>query len=388
MAAAMAPTGLSVALVSPNPKAVWENTYGIWADQVDESVSALLGGTSPFAQVFTTVNAIGDYHQNAKRAYGRIDNQVLHDALHASATSGTLTVKKGTAVGVEHSPADSSVTLADGKTLRATLVLDGSGASSPFVTRPTPSVASASQVAFGIVADFAEPPLPDNVCTLMDWRGPNSATPSFAYTLPLADGWLVEETSLASRPAISFEELERRLHARIQKDGLRITKIHRVERVLFPMDLPLPERTQRVVGLGAVASIVHPATGYSVAASLRLAPKLATSLVHALGAPGATPRTAALAAWKTIWPNDRMKARGLETYGLERVLTMDQNDTRQFFDSFFKLDVRTTSTYLGGEAGSAEMAAVMWKVFRNVSPKLQRRLATGNPLTLARTLLR
>ena len=67
---------------------------------------------------------------------------------------------------------------------------------------------------------------------------------------------------------------------------------------------------------------------------------------------------------------------------------MNQADARSFFDSFFRLPVETTSAYLGGEAGATEIATVMWKVFRNASPRLQRRLASGNPLSLARSLLR
>ena len=154
------------------------------------------------------------------------------------------------------------------------------------------------------------------------------------------------------------------------------------------MDVPLPSRTQRTLGLGAAASLVHPATGYSVAASLRSAPRIAAAIAAQLNRPRADLDEAAREIWESLWSDDRVKARRLETYGLERVLTMDQSDLRSFFDSFFRLSPEVAATYLGGEAGSAEMASVMWKVFRNAGPRLQRRLATGNPLTLARSFLR
>ena len=388
MAAALAPTGLSVTLIAPAPTTVWPNTYAAWVDQIDPSVDAVLGRANPWAQVFSVARVRADREQTAGRTYARFDNGSLLAALTQTAESGSLTVRKDSATAIEHSEDGSTVSLSSGHSVEAALVLDGTGATSPFVLRPRANDTPAYQVAYGIVAEFATDPLPENVCTFMDWRGPDRATPSFAYTLPIDGRWLVEETSLASRPALAVDELERRLYERLRADGLVVTKVHAEERVSFPMDLPLPYRDQRVIGLGAAASLVHPATGYSVGASLRVAPRLAATLAAELGRSDATPERAARAAWKTVWPDDRIKARRLEAYGLERVLTMDQSDARAFFDSFFRLPPKTAATYLGGEAGSAEMAAVMWKVFRNVSPRLQRRLATGNPLSLARSLLR
>lgn len=388
MAAALAPTGLRVTLIAPSPHTVWPNTYAAWVDQVDASVQTLLAGASPWAQVFDTVKVEGTRSQTAGRVYGRFNNNTLLTSLRTTAESGTFAVHKATATGVVHTPTGSAITLSTGRDVEATIVIDGTGATTPFVSRPKPNGAPAYQVAYGIVADFASDPLPENTCTFMDWRGPDRAVPSFAYTLPIDGRWLVEETSLASRPALTVDELEHRLHDRLRADGLVVTKVHSVERVSFPMDVPLPDRDQRVVGLGAAASLVHPATGYSVGASLRMAPRIAATLVTEVARPGASPQNAAAAAWKTIWSDDRVKARRLEAYGLERVLTMSQADARSFFDSFFQLSPTTAATYLGGEASSSEMAAVMWKVFRSVPPKLQRRLASGNPLSLARTLLR
>lgn len=388
MAAALAPSGLSVTLIAPEPDAVWSNTYAGWVDQLDASVRPLLGDADPWAQVFDRAQVLGERTQTAGRAYGRLHNATLLTALRTTAETGALHIRNTTATALKHGASSSTVLLSTGSPVEATMVLDGTGAASPFISRQPTNAAPAQQVAFGIVAEFACDPLPGNVCTFMDWRGPDRQTPSFSYTLPMGGRWLVEETSLASRPALSLQELEHRLYDRMRSDGLVVTKVHAVERVSFPMDLPLPDRNQRVVGLGAAASIVHPATGYSVAASLRIAPRLAAELARELGRPGASPERAAAVAWNTLWSNDRVKARRLESYGLERVLTMNQTEARSFFDSFFELSPATTASYLGGEAGTAELAAVMFKVFRNVSPRLQCRLATGNPLKLARSLLR
>ena len=387
-AAALAPTGLSVALVAPDPDRIWTNTYGAWVDQIDVAVTDLLSGTDVWAQVFDTVRIVGDRDQVAGRAYARFDNAALASALRATAEARAFAVRRGTASRIAHDRSGTTVDIIEGPALRCTLVLDGSGAASPFIEREERMASAAFQVAYGIIAEFERPPLPDGQCTLMDWRGPDRSVPTFGYTLPIDGRWLVEETALASRPALGFDELERRLHDRLRADGLVIKHIHGIERVSFPMDVPLPLRTQRTLGLGAAASLVHPATGYSVAASLRSAPRIAAAIAAQLRSPGVDLDRACREIWKSLWSDDRVKARRLENYGLERVLSMNQRDLRSFFDSFFQLSPQVAATYLGGEAGSAEMAAVMWKVFRNAGPRLQRRLATGNPFTLARSLLR
>ncbi len=387
-AAALAPTGLSVTLVAPDPDRVWTNTYGTFVDQIDAAVARLVSDADIWAQVFDTVKIVGARDQVAGRAYGRIDNAALASSLRATAEAGSFTVRRGAASRVTHDRSGTNVELTGGKALRSSLVLDGSGAASPFISREARTEPAAFQVAYGIIADFERPPLPDGECTLMDWRGPERTVPTFGYTLPIGGRWLIEETALASRPALGFDELERRLHDRLRTDGLVIKHVHEVERVSFPMDVPLPDRAQRTIGLGAAASLVHPATGYSVAASLRSAPRVAAAIAAQLERPGVDLEKAAPVIWKSQWTDDRVKARRLETYGLDRVLTMNQSDLRSFFDSFFRLSPAVTASYLGGEAGSAEMASVMWKVFRNAGPHLQRRLATGNPLTLARSLLR
>ena len=387
-AAALAPTGLSVTLVAPDPDRAWTNTYGAWVDQIDATVTELMPSADMWAEVFDTVNVIGDRDQVAGRPYGRLDNAALASALRATAEGGSLTVRRGTATQVTHDRSGTTVEVTEGKALRSSLVLDGSGATSRFIEREERTTPTAFQVAYGIIAEFERPLLADGECTLMDWRGPERTVPTFGYTLPIDGRWLVEETALASRPALGFDELERRLHDRLRADGLVIKHIHGIERVSFPMDVPLPHRTQRTIGLGAAASLVHPATGYSVAASLRSAPRIATAIAAQLERSGVDLDHASREIWKSLWSDDRVKARRLETYGLGRVLTMNQRDLRSFFDSFFRLSPAVAATYLGGEAGSAEMASVMWKVFRNAGPRLQRRLATGNPLTLARSLLR
>lgn len=324
--------------------------------------------------------AIGDRLHEAGRAYVQIDNQRLLRLFSSRlAASGGEVV-----VGSARSIVDGRVELDGGGSSRridVDVVVDATGGTTPFVSRIAGGAArQAMQCAHGIVAEIEGMPNP-GAATLMDWTGPDRRDPSFLYALDYGGGtWLVEETSLAHRPGLADDELERRLRARLRMIGAHIISVQRIERVRFAMDSPMPVVPQPVVGVGAAASIVHPATGYSVAAALRMAPLVADAIV-------ASPGDRAVAAWAAVWPAERVAARRLETYGMERLLTMDQRLTRQFFDTFFTLGRSDQAAYLGGQASAKELAAVMWKVFAAAPMRLRRALATGNPLTLARSFL-
>ena len=66
----------------------------------------------------------------------------------------------------------------------------------------------------------------------------------------------------------------------------------RQERVRFPVEAPLP-RPGRVISFGVAAAVIHPATGYSVASALDLAPRVAASIASALPHGPASASTAA-----------------------------------------------------------------------------------------------
>ena len=61
-----------------------------------------------------------------------------------------------------------------------------------------------------------------------------------------------------------------------------IQEIIHEEHCLFPMNLPLPDRSQPLLAFGGAASMVHPASGYMVGALLRRAPTLAKQLAEAI----------------------------------------------------------------------------------------------------------
>ena len=386
-AAACAEAGLRCALIAPDPHAVWTNTYGAWVEDLARDVV--------LARRWDRVLVVGEHTHQVGRSYALIDNKALMASLAArfargggevfesavDAVDAVDAVAPGPAGAAHRRVAAAVVGLAGGGRIDADVVVDASGSGSVFVRRRSALRLRppALQCAYGVVAELRGMPDPGAV-TLMDWRGPDRRDPSFLYALDRGDGtWLVEETSLAHRPGLTQPELEHRLAERLRMLGAQIISTQSIERVRFVMDLPMPVVPQPVVGVGAAGSMVHPATGYSVAAALRAAPLIAGAVASGGGAS---------AAWRAIWPRERVAARQLETYGLERLLTMDQRLSRMFFDTFFGMADADVATYLGGEAGAREMAGVMWRMFAAAPAPLRAALALGNPTRLARALIR
>jgi lycopene beta-cyclase len=386
LATAFVGRGLDVVLIAPSPDAPWMQTYGMWTDQWSVGLAQTIGLVNPFRQVWEHVVAIGEREHDVGRAYGILNNEQLQERMRFAAQHG-ITIRKGSVVSIDHHAGGSTIRLEKGRAIKADLVFDGTGSTSAFVKREVLSGAPVLQTAFGKIVSASQVPFRETTCVLMDWRSDRRRDASFLYALPYGNGrWFFEETSLGCRGGLSQAELEARLQTRLKTLGVVIEAEHETESVSFRMDVGLPTKGQRIVPVGAAAALVHPATGYSVAASFRTAVQLADVTAAAL-ARNADPATVAAQCFDTLWPEDRRKARGLETYGLERLLTMDQSDTRAFFDTFFSLSTKQMAVYLGGEAGTKELSAVMWNVFRKAPRRLQQRLATGNPLALARSLL-
>ena len=131
---------------------------------------------------------------------------------------------------------------------------------------------------------------------------------------------------------------------------------------------------QPAAATGAAASLVHPATGYSVAAGLRVAPVVAAVIRAHLDRP-AGPALLSEAAWRAVWPPDRRRARRLEQFGLMRLLAMPAGDVRAFFDAFFSLPAERWSPYLSGTASASHVARTMAALFRVAPWSVRRRLA-------------
>ncbi|WP_176449905.1 lycopene cyclase family protein [Geodermatophilus saharensis] len=352
-AAGCAAAGLRTALVAPSLR-VWPATYCLWADELDAAAGPL--GLDPAAAAAryspTVVRTAAGGERRLARGYARLRNDVVHAAVldRFRTSGGTVVTDRVTAV------SGRTVVLAGGERLTARVVLDARG-SGP---------GTAQQRAWGEVVAGPVPDLvPPGGALLMDWTAlaAPGAPPAFLYGLPLDDGTvLLEATSLAARPPLPLPGLRDRLAALLAAYGLR--PAGEAERVAIPLD-----GASRAAGtgtrLGAAAGLVHPATGYSVASSLRLGPQVAAALAE-----GRDPHVVVRAA------RPRTTA-ALLALGREVLLPLDAAATDAFFAAFFTLPDRAWSAYLDVGSPPPAVAAAMARVFAALSPAQRARLLGG-----------
>ncbi|MEX0658423.1 MAG: lycopene cyclase family protein [Egibacteraceae bacterium] len=377
-AAACAEQGLDVTVLAQDHDAPWPQTFGVWVDEL-----AGLGLDDIVAERWATVAVrLGQTPAHRlERAYGRLDNRHLRAALEARLERAGGRRVTGRAVDAEHGPAGTAVRTASGERLRCRLAIDASG-HRPALLAAGRGRPPAAQTAFGIVARCSSPPVAPGTMMLMDYRDPSGGAaapgpPTFLYAMPMGGGChLLEETVLASRPAREPGWLQARLRLRLDTLGVRVEERVAVERVHIPMGGPLPSPGQRVVGFGAAAGMVHPATGYQVGAALARAPHLGRALAGALDDPGATPAGVAAAGWRAVWPPDLLRQRALHTLGLESLLRFGPEDTRAFFGAFFDLPPYRWRGFLSGERSVGALAATMLALFAAAPPGVRTTLAS------------
>jgi lycopene beta-cyclase len=375
-----------VVVVAPDPDAAWTATYAAWIDDLVDlgSVHAGLTDAVVWAHRWPGVVVHGARRHDVQRPYGLLANDTLRTALAAAHTGPRMAAS---ARRVRHHTWGSRVDLDDGGSVEARLVVDARG------SRRQPG--DAAQVAYGLVVDAASvadsvrPDLLADPCVLMDWRpvpGRETETaPAFLYVLRRPDGTvLVEETSLAGRPPADQRLLRDRLTGRA---GLDLTDqaVH-VEHVHIPVGVPVPRPHGSLVPFGAAAGYVHPATGYSVAASLRAAPRVADAICRSLVA-SSSPDDLAAATWDAVWPTALRRTRALQDFGLAALLRLDASATAAFFDAFFDSAVEDWAPYMRVDADPGEVMRVMRRVFADVPWRVRRSLAIGDPRALRRLLV-
>lgn len=354
-AAACAAAGLRTALVAPSLRP-WPHTYCLWGEELATAAEGLGLDAAAVAATWpaVTVRTAAGGEQRLGRRYARLRNDVLHAALVDRARAHGALVVPGRVAALRAEGGGEVAVLADGTELRARTVLDARGA----------GPGTAQQRAWGeVVAGPVDALVPPGTALLMDWTALHDPglPPAFLYGLPLDDGTtLLEATSLAARPPVPLPDLRSRLTALLGTAGL--TPVARPERVAIPLDAR-PRRCGPGTPLGAAAGLVHPATGYSVGASLRLGPQVAAVL--AAGGDRRAARHAVLTA-------RRRATAALLGVGREVLLPLDADATDAFFAAFFTLPERSWAAYLSTEASPAEVAAAMARTFA-VLPATQRR---------------
>ena len=199
----------------------------------------------------------------------------------------------------------------------------------------------------------------------MDWRRDNGTTtgdpPSFLYAVPVGNGRvLLEETCLVGRPALPVNALRERLLTRLSHRGVDVPADAEVEKVRFPVEAPRPGGD--ALAFGSRGALMHPGTGYSVAASLGAV----DDLVGALGA-GDDPG-------KALWPRPARTVRALREVGLRALLALPAPLVPEFFDDFFTLPPQLQRAYLSRRTEPRATASAMWTLFRHASMPVRRTL--------------
>jgi lycopene cyclase-like protein len=398
IAAALCERGVAVQGLAPDdPAAPWANTYGIWGPEVDElGLQQLLGH-----RWHDTRSYFGDQLATGAMVhgidYGLFDKTALQQHWWGPCQNGGVRWHQGRAVAIEHESAGSVVITEAGEHLRARLVIDASGHHSRFVQRPDEGPV-AGQAAYGIVGRFSAPPVDPGQFVLMDYRCDHlseaerrCAPPTFLYAMDFGEGvFFVEETSLALAPAVPYDVLKDRLLRRLALRGISVEQVQHEEFCLFPMNLPLPDLQQRVVGFGGSASMVHPASGYMVGSLLRRAPALADAIAAGLRAPNAGAEQLAAQAWQALWPLELQRRHALYRFGLEKLMRFSDPQLRAHFTTFFSLPREQWFGFLTNTLSLHQLIAAMVRLFV-VAPwsvKAGLMLMQGRELQLALRMLR
>ena len=398
IAAALCERGVAVQGLAPeDPADAWPNTYGIWGPEVDDlGLQQLLGH-----RWHDTRSYFGDRLATPAVAhgidYGLFDKTALQEHWWGACQNGGATWQQGRAAAIEHDEAGSVVITETGERLRARLVIDASGHHSRFVQRPNEGPV-AGQAAYGIVGRFSAPPVDPGQFVLMDYRGDHlteaerrCAPPTFLYAMDFGGGvFFAEETSLALAPAVPYDVLKDRLLRRLDLRGISVEQVQHEEFCLFPMNLPLPDLQQRVVGFGGSASMVHPASGYMVGSLLRRAPGLAEAIAAGLQDAQAPGQLLAVQAWQALWPLELQRRHALYRFGLEKLMRFSEPQLRAHFTSFFSLPREQWFGFLTNTLSLPQLIGAMVRLFV-VAPwsvKAGLMLMQGRELQLAMRMLR
>ncbi|KAL8115366.1 capsanthin/capsorubin synthase, chromoplastic-like [Apium graveolens] len=387
--------GIHVCCVDPSPLSIWPNNYGVWVDEFE---------TMGFQDCFDKAWPMSSVHINEQktkylnRPYGRVNRQKLKMKLLGGCVSNGVVFHKAKVWKVDHQEFESSILCDDGKEFKASLIVDASGFASTFVDYDKPRN-HGYQLAHGILAQVDSHPFELDKMVLMDWRdshlgnepslrSDNSKSPTFLYAMPFESNLIfLEETSLVSRPSLSYKEVKLRMAARLRHLGIRVNSIIEDEKCLIPMGGPLPRTPQDVVAIGGSSGIVHPSTGYMVARTLASAPVLADAIAECLGSTRMI-RGASLhyRVWNGLWPIDSKCIREFYSFGMETLLKLDLNGTRNFFDAFFDLDPHYWHGFLSSRLSLKELAMLSLSLFGHASNSSKLDIVTKCPAPLVKML--
>lgn len=353
----------------------FDNNYGAFARAIPQYYSVCTAHTYPK----THVAFAGKNERVLNEPYVRFDNEKLQAALSKRLSAVKITAGKVNRVEAQED--NSHIHTQDGQRLSASLVIDATGFHSRLLRRQYQSGEPLYQRAFGHILRTDRPLFAPDAMRLMDFapaprfdQAPLQ-TPTFLYAMPLdADAEthrvFVEETQLTGEQQAPFDSLEGALKLRTQslckERGVRLLGVEDtlVEKCHIVMNRPLPRFDQNVLGFGAAASFVNPATGYSIATTLSRAESAGAAIARWLDAPAAT-RPPAFTLWPSIWNERDLHAHDFYTKGGAIIATFNQKDLITFFSAFFRLDDATCYDFLTRHMEHAELLRTGFKMARH-----------------------
>lgn len=385
--------GIKVCCVDPSPLSVWPNNYGVWVDEFESlKLEDCLDKTWPMACVYLDENKT----KYLDRPYGRVSRKKLKTKLMEGCVSNGVKFHEAKVWKIEHQEFESFIMCDDGNELKASLIVDASGFASSFIEYDKKRN-HGYQIAHGILAEVEEHPFDLDKMVLMDWRDThlgnepylrvkNSRFPTFLYAMPFDSNLVfLEETSLVSRPVLSYKEVKSRMVARLRHLGIRVKRVLEDEKCLIPMGGPLPKLPQSVMAIGGTSGVVHPSTGYMVARAMALAPVLADAIAECLGSTRMI-RGQPLyhRVWNGLWPIQRRCTREFYSFGMETLLKLDLDGTRRFFDAFFNLDPYQWQGFLSSRLSLQELLLLSLSLFGRASNMSRFDIVTKCPVPLAK----
>ncbi|KAL0333750.1 UNVERIFIED_CONTAM: Lycopene epsilon cyclase, chloroplastic [Sesamum angustifolium] len=377
LAAESAKLGLSVGLIGPDLP--FTNNYGVWEDEFKD-----LGLERCIEHVWRdTIVYLDDSDPIfIGRAYGRVSRHLLHEELlKRCVESGVSYLSTKVERIIEASSGHRLVECEGSIVIPCRLATVASGAASGKLLEyevggPRVSV----QTAYGVEVEVENNPYDPGLMVFMDYRDYvkqkvnclEAQYPTFLYAMPMSPTRVFfEETCLASKDAMPFELLKNKLMSRLETMGVRIIRTYEEEWSYIPVGGSLPNTEQKNLAFGAAASMVHPATGYSVVRSLSEAPKYASVIANILKqshvknmlASSRISQNISMQAWNALWPMERKRQRAFFLFGLALILQLDIEGIRTFFQSFFRLPKWMSQGFLGSTLSSADLLLFAFYMF-------------------------
>ncbi|XP_004487485.1 neoxanthin synthase, chloroplastic-like [Cicer arietinum] len=389
--------GIKVCCVDPDPLSIWPNNYGVWLDEFEGlGLQDCLDKTWPMASIYIDDN-------NTKyldRSYGRVNRRKLKEKLVKACIFNGVQFYKAKVWEIKHHEFESFVVCDNGTKLKGSLVVDASGFGSNFIEYDDHKVRNyGCQIAHGVLVEVDTHPFDLDKMVLMDWRDShlgnepylrnvNSKVPTFLYAMPFSSNLIfLEETSLVSRPVLSYMEVKRRMVARLRHLGIRVKRVLEDEKCLIPMGGPLPRIPQNVMAFGGNCGVVHPSSGYMVARTMALAPIVAASINECLGSTRMIRGKQLYAkVWNSMWPIERRFVRECYSFGMETLLKLDLNETRHFFDAFFDLKPYYWQGFLSSRLNLKDFALLSISLFGHASNSSRFDIVTKCPVPFAKMM--